>query len=73
MFTNVTGILSEVDEAIFVELRGKNRVVHFRNSKMASRTTCKDLPENTPVEDFNLQKHIELLMEKQNKAGEWSL
>ena len=67
------GILSEVDEAIFVELRGKNRIIHFRNSKMASRTTTKSLPENMPVEDFNLQKHIEMLQEKQNKAGEWSL
>jgi len=40
---------------------------------MASRTTTKSLPENVPIEDFNLQKHIEMLQEKQNKAGEWSL
>lgn len=67
------GILSEVDEAIFVELKGKKRIIHFRNSKMCSRTTCADLPENTPVEDFNLQTHLETLQAKQGKAEKWSL
>lgn len=67
------GILSEVDEAIFVELKSKKRIVHFRNSKMCSRTTMADLPETMPVEEFNLQKHLELLMEKQSKADKWSL
>jgi hypothetical protein len=67
------GILSEVDEAIFVELRGKSRIVHFRNSKMASRTTTKSLPENMPIEDFNLQDHIVMLRERQNEAKAWSL
>ena len=67
------GILSEVDEAIFLELRGKNRVVHFRNSKMVSRTTTASLPDSMPVEEFDLQKHIDLLTEKQSKAEKWSL
>lgn len=67
------GILSEVDEAIFVELRGKKRIVHFRNSKMCSRTTLADLPENMPIEDFNLQEHLEKLQAKQGAAEKWSL
>lgn len=67
------GILSEVDEAIFLELKGKNRVVHFKNSRMASRTTVTDSPESVPVEDFNLQEHIEGLMEKQDKVSDWTL
>lgn len=67
------GMLSEVDEAIFLELKGKKRLVNFRNSKLISRTTCEDLPESVPVEDFNLQDHLETLMHKQNKASEWSL
>lgn len=68
------GILSEVDEAIFVELKGsKNRIVHFRNPKMASRTTVAELPDNLPVEEFNLQNHLNTLMKKQSKATEWSL
>jgi len=67
------GILSEVDEAIFVELKSKNRVIHFRNSKMCSRTTMADLPNTMKIEEFNLQKHLELLQAKQGKAEKWSL
>jgi hypothetical protein len=67
------GILSEVDEAIFMELKGKNRVIHFRNSKMASRTTMKDLPDSMPADEFNLQDHIDMLTEKRSKAEKWSL
>lgn len=67
------GILSEVDEAIFVELRGKKRIVHFRNSKMCSRTTMDSLPESMPIEDFNLQTHLESLQAKQSDAEKWSL
>ena len=67
------GILSEVDEAIFVELKGKKRMLHFRNSKMCSRTTCSDLPDTMDSADFNLQKHIEMLQSKQGKAEKWSL
>lgn len=67
------GLLSEVDEAIFLELRGKNRNVHFRNSKLCARTTVADLPEYVPVEEFNLQEHIEMLRGKQGEAAEWRL
>jgi len=67
------GMLSEVDEAIFVELKSKKRIIHFRNSKMVSRTTMEDLPETMAIEEFNLQTHIELLMQKQSKAEKWSL
>jgi hypothetical protein len=67
------GILSEVDEAVFLELKGKKRVIHYRNSKMVARTTMAELPDSIPAEEFNLQKHIELLQSKQNKAAEWSL
>jgi len=67
------GMLSEVDEAIFVELKGKKRIINFRNSKMCSRTTMADLPETMPIEEFNLQTHLELLRAKQGKAEKWSL
>ena len=67
------GILSEVDEAIFVELKGKKRIVHFRNSKMVSRTTNSELPDSMPIEDFNLQAHVELLQAAQHDAEKWSL
>jgi len=67
------GILSEVDEAVFVELKGKKRVIHFRNPKMVSRTTVADLPDSMPGEEFVLQEHLEMLQNKQRKAQSWSL
>lgn len=67
------GILSEVDEAIFLELKGKKRNIHFRNPRMCARTTVKDLEDVIPAEDFNLQKHVEMLRNKQTTSAEWSL
>lgn len=68
------GILSEVDESLFIEMKGKKRFLHYRNPKMVARTTVKDLPDSEELtEDFSLQKHIELLRSKQSKAAEWSL
>ena len=67
------GMLSEVDEAIFLEVRSKSRIIHFRNSRMAARTTVADLPDSLPLEEFDLQKHIIMLQSNQSKADEWSL
>lgn len=67
------GMLAEVDEAIFLEVKGQTRTVHYRNAKMASRTTMAELPDSVALTEFNLQKHIEMLQTKQNKAAEWSL
>ncbi len=67
------GMFSEVDEALFLELKGKKRTVHYRNSKMVARTTCSDLPDSTELEGFSLQEHIEMLRNKQSEASEWSL
>ncbi len=68
------GMLSEVDEAIFIEMRSKKRIVHYRNPKLAARTTVYDLPDSVELnEDFSLQKHLNMLSSKQSKAEEWSL
>lgn len=76
------GILSEVDQAIFVELKGKNRIIHHKNPKLASRTTLKDLPETQTVTkdgekpkkgDYNLQEHLDLICATQKDTAEWSL
>lgn len=67
------GVLSEVDQAIFVDVRGKKRTIHLRNSKMAARTTIAELPDKVDGDDFNLQTHIDLLLEKQTDANIFSL
>lgn len=68
------GMLSEVDEAIFIEMKGKKRIIHFRNPKLVARTTVSDLPDSLDMtEGFSLKEHIEMLKSKQSKAAEWSL
>ena len=68
------GMLSEVDEAIFIEMKGKKRVIHYRNPKLAARTTVADLPDSVELsDDFSLQKHLDMLSSKQSQAEEWSL
>jgi len=67
------GIISEVDEAIFIELKGKKRVIHHRNPKMLARTTMEDLPDSVPIEEFNLQEHLEMLNSKKTSTEEWTL
>ncbi len=67
------GIVSEVDESVFIEVKGKKRIIHMRNSKMLSRTTIADLPESMPIEDFNLQEHLTMLIENQGSVEEFSL
>lgn len=67
------GMLSEVDEAIFLELKGKKRNIHYRNPKMVSRTTVSELPDMVSADEFSLKEHIEILRNKKNVAAEWSL
>jgi hypothetical protein len=67
------GMLSEVDEAVFLELKGKKRTVHYRNPKMCARTTQAELPDSVSADEFNLQKHLEFLKKSQHAATKWSL
>jgi len=67
------GILSEVDESVFLELKGKKRVIHYRNPRMCARTTVNTLPDSEPEDDFSLQAHLDMLQNRQSEAAEWTL
>ena len=66
------GVLSEVDEAIYVEMKGKKRIVTFKNHKL-SRSLVYEGEDSINVDDFNLNDHMELLLASQNEAEEWEL
>lgn len=72
-FAKRGGFLAEVDEAIFVEIKNGKRIIHFRSTKLPARSLQEDLPENMPVEEFNLQQHIELLSGNTDKVDEYAL
>lgn len=65
-------VLAETDHAVFVELKGKKRIVHHKNPKLASRSLLETLPDTQPVadihaditdEDYSLQRHIDAINE----------
>jgi len=72
-FQKKGGYLSEVDEGIFIEVKGNKRVLHFRSGKFPARSLHPDLPESSPIEEFDLQQHIELLQTNANSVTEFAL
>ena len=67
------GVISEVDFAIFLEMRGPERVIHFKDPKMLSRTIGVDVPNTMPVNEFNLQNYVNQLNTTHQEASSWSL
>jgi len=72
-FAKRGGFLAEVDEALFIEVKSNKRVLHFRSPKLPARSLQEDLPDNTSVEDFNLQDHIEKLAGQANAVDAYQL
>ena len=66
-------VLAETDEAIFIETKSSKRVLHFRSLKFPARTLQEDLPDHMPVEEFNLQKHLETLSANQSVVDDFAL
>lgn len=72
-FAKRGGFLAEVDEALFLEAKGSKRIVHFKSAKLPARSLQDDLPESVPVEDFNLQEHIDMLGQNASQVDEFQL
>lgn len=72
-FAKRGGFLAEVDEAIFVEVKSTKRILHFRSAKLPARSLQEEIPDSMPVEDFNLQSHIELLAGNADAVDEYAL
>jgi hypothetical protein len=72
-FSKRGGFLAEVDQAIFIEVKNNKRILHFRSTKFPARTLTDELPDSLPVEDFNLQNHIELLNNKSTFVDDFAL
>ena len=64
-FAKNGGFTSTVDDAIYVERKGKKRIVHMRNHELA-RTLHDDFPDSLPSDDFNLYDYIQELEAKQS-------
>ncbi len=67
------GAISEVENALFVELKGSKRVIHHKTNKMLSRSLIDSLPESQPIEDFNLQNYVDLISEELDSSETFEL
>jgi GTPase SAR1 family protein len=67
------GFLAEVDNSAFVETKNNKRIVHHRSTKFPARTIIADLPDSQPVEDYNLQQHLDILSSMKSKVTEYEL
>lgn len=72
-FAKRGGFLAEVDEAVFIEVKSNKRLLHFRSAKLPARSLQEDLPDSMPVEDFNLQEHINTLAGNASAVDEFAL
>ena len=69
------GMLSEVDNSIFIEIKGKKRIIHHRSPQLAARSTLTeaDLPDSQPIEDYNLQTHVNALVELSEQVDDFEI
>jgi hypothetical protein len=65
--------LSVTDEAGFIEVKGSKRIFHLKTMKFPCRTLHDDLPDSVDIEDFDINKHIELLESSAAESEEWSI
>lgn len=72
-FAKRGGFLAEVDEAIFIEVKSNKRILHFRSAKLPARSLQEGLPDSAPVEDFNLQAHLDTLAGNAEEVDEYQL
>lgn len=72
-FAKRGGFLAEVDEAIFIEVKNSKRILHFKSPKLPARSLLEDLPDSMPVEEFNLQNHINTLAGNADQVDEYAL
>lgn len=67
------GAISEVENAVFIELKGSKRTVHHKNHKMLSRSLIDALPEAQPSDEFNLQTYIDLVSAEIDESESYEL
>lgn len=67
------GAISEVENAIFIELKGSKRSIHHKNQKMLSRSLIDALPEVQSSDDFNLQTYIDLVSSEIDESEAYEL
>lgn len=72
-FGKMGSFYSTVDEALFLETKPNKRIVHFKSTKFPARTLNSELPENTPIDEFNLNDHVNKLAQTADTISSYEL
>lgn len=72
-FAKRGGFLAETDQALFIEVKGAKRILHFRSPKFPARTLREADPDTMPIEDFNLQNYVDALVAEQSTVDNFEL
>ena len=67
------GVLSEVDDAIYVDIKGKKRMIHTKNNRLLSRSLDESIPESIPVEEFSLKDYMDSIVARETDTDEWAI
>ena len=67
------GVIADVDNALYIDVKGKKRMIWHKNPRLLARSLNTELPESEPVEGFNLQKYLENLLATETDTDEWSI
>ena len=72
-FAKAGSWLSVVNDAVFIEKKPNKLVVHTSGFKYPARSTLDDLPTNIDIEEYDLQKHIDMLSATKIEATDYAL
>ena len=66
--------LGSVDEASYVEIKSDKFYIHHKNLKFPCRSTVgEELPKSEKVDDYDINKHIDLLTHKELHNSEYEI
>jgi len=65
--------LSVTDNSVFLEIKNGKRIVHHTSTKFPCRSNLAGIPESQSIEEYDLNKHIELLASMKTESEEFVL
>jgi len=72
-FAKAGSWLSVVNDSIFLERKSGKIVVHTKSMKFPARTTLPDMEASVPMEDYDINKHIDRLAGAKIAAAEFEI
>lgn len=65
--------LSIVNDSIFIDKSSNKIAIYTNSTKYPARTTLKDIKEKIILDDYDINKHLQQLLDKKEEALEYTL